>query len=637
MIVTQGITRPRRGGRCVAVLAGLLGLVAVMLAAAAPASAAASGSWAQTGAMTSPRTSATATLLPDGKVLVAGGFTPQAGSTASAELYDPAAGTWAATGPMTIARSGQTATLLPGGKVLVAGGIYPSEAGAASAELYDPATGTWAATGPMASAPGSGATATLLPDGSVLVAGGCCVPGPGLPTALASAQIYNPVSNTWAATASMSTGRGNATATLLGNGTVLVAGGQHIVKESSGGVTSAEIYDPATGTWHSTGTMPTGHGQATASLLPDGRVLVAGGALVSGCCGGIVAADLYNPSSGTWQAAANMNFPREGAASVVLPNGTVLMTGGYEGITPTPYLASTEIYQPATNTWTPGPDMNQGRGNHTATLLPDGQVLVAGGYAAQAEGSVLATAELYSPGTPPAPVVTSISPASGAAAGGTAVTVSGSNLSGASVSFGTKPATAASCAADSCTATSPPGSGTVDVTVHTAGGTSATSTADQFTYQAAPANLIPDPSFETAAVPSGHWHSTLARTSAVAHSGTWSLAQTTTSSHGGWDLDSDPAWYARISPASTYQASIWVRADQTVTVDLNMNLLNTAGDYDSTVSSTKTTLAANTWTQLTLTSIKPDPGEAYAAIEPHFTKATTGTVIYWDDMSLTGP
>ncbi len=172
------------------------------------------------------------------------------------------------------------------------------------------------------------------------------------------------------------------------------------------------------------------------------------------------------------------------------------------------------------------------------------------------------------------------------------------------------------------------------MTVSTAGGTSATSTADQFTYQA---NLISDPSFETSAVPGGYWRSTLALTSAVAHSGTWSLAQTTTSSHGGWDVDSDPAWYAPISPATTYQASIWVRANQTVKVDLDMNLLTTAGDYDSTVSSAKTTLAANTWTQLTLTGIKPAPGEAYAAIEPHFTKATTGTVIYWDDMSLTSP
>ena len=209
-------------------------------------------------------------------------------------------------------------------------------------------------------------------------------------------RIYDPVSNTWAATASMSTGRGNATATLLGNGTVLVAGGQHIVNESNGGVTSAEIYDPATGLWHSAGTMGTGHGLATASLLPDGRVLVAGGALQSGCCGGMVAADLYNPSTGTWQAAANMNVAREAAASVVLPDGTVLMTGGYNGITTTPYLASTEIYQPATNTWTLGPSMNQGRVGHTATLLPDGQVLVAGGDAG-GPSNAFATAELYNP------------------------------------------------------------------------------------------------------------------------------------------------------------------------------------------------------------------------------------------------
>lgn len=634
MIVTQGMRRPWRVGRSIAVIAGPLSLVVAMLASATPASAAASGSWALTGTMTSPRTSATATLLPNGKVLVAGGDSAPSDSTASAELYDPATGTWAATGQMTTARAGQTATLLASGKVLVAGGNTTGGYSTASAELYDPATGTWAATGPMVSAPGSGATATLLPDGSVLVAGGCCVPGGGLPTALASAQIYNPVSNTWAATATMSTGRDYATATLLGNGTVLVAGGRNIVNPSSGGVTSAEIYDPVTGTWHSTGTMTVGHGWATGSLLPDGQVLVAGGADLDGCCGGLVAADLYNPSSGTWQAAANMNAPRMAAASVVLPDGTVLMTGGYTGITPTPFLASTEIYQPGTNTWTPGPNMAQGREQQTATLLPDGQVLVAGG---DNQDGVLATAELYSPGTTPAPAVTGISPASGPAAGGTAVTVSGSNLSGGSVSFGTVPATAASCAAGSCTATSPPGSGTVDVTVTTAGGISAASPADRFTYQRAPANLIPDPGFEAPAVPSNYWHSTLARTSAVAHSGTWSLAQTTTSSHGGWDLASDPGWYAPISPATTYQASIWVRANQTVKADLNMDLLNTAGNHVSTVSSPSVTLSANTWTQLTLTGIKPTTGEAYAAMQPHFAKATTGTVIYWDDMSLTGP
>jgi hypothetical protein len=631
MIVTRGITRRFRSGRVVTV-AGLLGLMVAMLVTVTLASAAASGSWTLTGTMTSPRTSATATLLRNGKVLVAGGFSAQPVSTASAELYDPATGTWAPTGPMTAARSGQTATLLASGKVLVAG---PD----ATADLYNPAAGTWAATGRMTSAPGSGATATLLPDGTVLVAGGCCAQPTGLPTALASAQIYDPVSNTWAATASMSTGRGNATATLLSNGTVLVAGGQHIVNESNGGVTSAEIYDPATGLWHSAGTMATGHGLATASLLPDGRVLVAGGAALGGCCGGMTAADLYSPATGTWQAAANMNVAREVAASVVLPDGTVLMTGGYNGITTTPYLASTEIYQPATNTWTPGPSMTQGRENHTATLLPDGQVLVAGGDAG-APGNAFATAELYSPGptAPPAPVVTGVSPASGPAAGGTAVTVSGSNLSAGNVSFGTAPATRVSCAAGSCTATSPTGSGTVDVTVKTAGGVSAASAADQFTYQpAVPGNLMPDPGFETSAVPSDHWHSKLARSSAVAHSGTWSLAQTTRSSRGGWDLDSNPAWYAPITPAKTYKASIWVRATKTIKVDLNIDLLNAAGTYADSTSGPKVTLSAGTWTQLTITGIKPAADETYAATEPDFAKATTGTVIYWDDMSLTSP
>ena len=234
--------------------------------------------------------------------------------------------------------------------------------------------------------------------------------------------------------------------------------------------------------------------------------------------------------------------------------------------------------------------------------------------------------------------MTGVSPASGPAAGGTEVTVSGSNLSAGTVSFGTVAATGVSCAAGSCMATSPAGSGTVDVTVSTAGGVSAASAADQFTYQAAvPGNLIPDPGFETSAVPSDHWHSKLARSSAVVHSGTWSLAQTTESSHGGWDLDSNPAWYAPISPAKSYKASIWVRATKTVKVDLSIDLLNTAGTYVDSASGPKVTLSASTWTQLTITGIKPAAGEAYAAVEPDFARAATGTVIYWDDMSLTNP
>ena len=639
MIVIGGATRPRRGGRAATAAVILLGLVVATLVTGTGPARAATGSWTLTGSMSAARTYATATLLQNGEVLVAGGEGVNDSPLATAELYNPATGTWTLTGSMTTARQEQTATLMQNGEVLVAGGEDTNGTLLATAEVYDPATGTWAATGPMVTTAGIGATATLLPNGTVLVAGGCCTTAFG-PDALATAQIYNPATNSWTATASMSTSRAYATATLLGNGTVLVVGGENIVPGmgsgmGTSGLTSAEIYNPVTGLWQGAGTTATGHVYATASLLPSGQVLVAGGSL-DGCCGGVTGADLYTPSTGTWQAAANMNIAREYAAAVVLPDGTVLMTGGYNGITPLATLASTEIYQPATNTWTPGPDMNQHRQYHTATLLQNGQVLVAGGD----DSSALATAELYSAGTTstPAPVVTGVSPSSGPAAGGTAVTVTGSNLTGGSVAFGGTTATGVSCSASSCTATSPAGSGTVDVTVTTPGGTSATGSADQFSYTAAPpSNLIPDPGFESAGVPADYWGSRLARSTAVVHSGSWSLAQTLRSSSGGWDLDSDPGWYAPISSSKTYTAGIWVRSTATVKVNLSLDLLTSDGSYVDSATGPNVTLAAGTWTHLTVTRIKPTAGEVYGGMEPDFLKGTKRTVIYWDDMSLTSP
>jgi len=237
-----------------------------------------------------------------------------------------------------------------------------------------------------------------------------------------------------------------------------------------------------------------------------------------------------------------------------------------------------------------------------------------------------------SPPPPPAPTVTGIRPASGPAGGGTVVTVSGANLTGGSVAFGSTTATGVSCTASSCTATSPAGTGTVSVTVTTTGGTSA---AQPFTYTAAASNLVPDPGFETSAVPADFWGSTVARSSAVVHSGSWSLAQTTTSTSGGWDLDSNPSWCAPISSTHTYTATIWVRATATVKVDLNLDLLQSTGTYVDSANGATVTLAPNVWTQLTMTGIKPTSGETSAGMEPNFSKATKGTVIYWDDMSLT--
>ena len=239
---------------------------------------------------------------------------------------------------------------------------------------------------------------------------------------------------------------------------------------------------------------------------------------------------------------------------------------------------------------------------------------------------------------PPAPAVTAVSPASGPAAGGTAVTVTGTSLTGGSVAFGTAAATGASCTATSCTATSPAGSGTVNVTVTTSAGASAISAADQFTYTTtAPANLIPNPGFESAGVPSDYWGSTLARSQAVAHSGSWSLAQTLTSSSGGWDMDTNPSWYAPLSSAKSYTAGIWVYATATVKVNLSLDLLTSGGGYVNSATGPNVTLTAGTWTHLTLTGIKPASSEVYGAMEPDFLKGTKGTIIYWDDMSLTSP
>jgi hypothetical protein len=205
-------------------------------------------------------------LLPNGKVLVAGGFTSFNGILASAVLYDPATGTWSATGGLAIARAIHTATLLPNGKVLIAGG-FTGTATLASAELYDPASGTWSATGSLGAARYQNTT-TLLPNGKVLVAGGYFAGS----SALASAELYDPASGLWSATGSLVTARGQFTATLLPNGKVLVAAGY-------GGayLAGAELYDPASASWTPTGSLSTARESPTATLLANGKVLVVAG------------------------------------------------------------------------------------------------------------------------------------------------------------------------------------------------------------------------------------------------------------------------------------------------------------------------------------------------------------------------
>ncbi|MFL6417205.1 MAG: kelch repeat-containing protein [Bryobacteraceae bacterium] len=229
-------------------------------------------------------------MLPNGKVLVAGGLSFFCGCAAvSAELYDPATGTWAATGSLGQGRLSHTATLLPNGMVLVAGGQDIGSNSLASAELYEPATGTWSATGSLGAARVEHTT-TLLPNGEVLAAGGFDSSG-----ALASAELYDSTSGSWTATGSLGTGRYLQTATLLPNGKVLVTAGI----DSSGNLSpGAERYDSASGTWTATGSLATARYLHTATLLPNGKVLVAGGVETLNIGFGIVSAELYGSDLG---------------------------------------------------------------------------------------------------------------------------------------------------------------------------------------------------------------------------------------------------------------------------------------------------------------------------------------------------
>ena len=331
--------------------------------------------WTPTGSLNTPRVDYqnNSTLLPDGTVLIEGGY--DFGTLASAELYNPTNGMWTYTGSMHYARDYQTTTLLNNGRVLVAGGInFPTEVSVS--EIYDPATHAWAGTNSL-NDPRFSHTATLLANGKVLVTGGVGNGG----VKLSSAELYDPATNQWSYTGSMTTNRVFHTATLLNNGKVLVAGGQD--SDFLGG---AELYDPGQGTWTATGPMNYARESHTATLLLNGKVLVAGGV---GPAGYAAIAEMYDPASGAWSVTGSLNTPRQFHTATLLPNGKVLVVGGQGA------YDSAELYDPATGTWSPTSSLNVGRDYHAATLLANGQVLIAAGT----DPSLypLASAELYNP------------------------------------------------------------------------------------------------------------------------------------------------------------------------------------------------------------------------------------------------
>jgi N-acetylneuraminic acid mutarotase len=319
--------------------------------------------WSFTGAMTHSRSGHTATLLLNGKVLVVGG-----NPATSAELYDPATGRWSPTAPMPPPHGGDNATLLPDGRVLVVG--------ESSATLYNPTFNTWSSTAPLLQARSHHTTA-LLPDGKVLVMGGDIF-SREYPSrhAVATAELYDPATGTWSPTAPMAKARvGHATTRLL-SGKVLVVGGRNDYATFS----SAEVYDPDTGTWSFTAPMAQDRTEAHAILLRGGKVLVVGGHnnIIKGHPPTLLSsAEVYDPDTGTWSSTAPMAEARSNPTTTWLLSDTVLVTGGLtDDHRP---LASTEVYDPISGTWASTDSLREARGGHTATLLPEGKVLVAGG------------------------------------------------------------------------------------------------------------------------------------------------------------------------------------------------------------------------------------------------------------------
>ena len=304
-----------------------------------------------TGQMAIARGFDTATRLSDGRVLFAGGD-PLAWNfdgpyIASAEVYDPTTGTFRPTGSMATGRNLHTATLLADGRVLIAGGNGRGTQPLGSAELFDPTTGKFRPTGSMVVGRGFH-TATLLADGRVLITGGTSDGWTGAHF-LASAEIYDPTTGKFAATGRMADKRGNHTATRLLDGRVLVTGG---TADGAASLATAEIYDPTTGKFTAVGPMAVARTFQEATLLADGRVLVSGGDPAGWIYDGpfLSSAELYDPKTGAFVATGSMKDKLTNQTATLLPDGRVLIAGGYSGHAD---VDSAELYDPKSGAFSP--------------------------------------------------------------------------------------------------------------------------------------------------------------------------------------------------------------------------------------------------------------------------------------------
>lgn len=350
------------------------------------------GSWLRWKLMSAPRADFAATLLPSGKVLLAGGLTLPAADTASVDLFDPVTNSVTPVSPMKTARNGHSATLLPNGQVLVVGGS--GSAGGlslASAEIYDLTLNAWEPVASM-SAPRTHHTALLLQgSGKVLVVGGS--------TQTATAEVYDIVTNTWTTVPAPTNEPRPAvpTATQLPDGHVIIAGGV------TGGGSDVWVYDPHTGLmgtdrFHTNGS---GRNFATATLLGNGTVLMTGGQDSANPSGALNTTDIYDVAldsctflhCSSFSYGNPMNVGHCHHTMTTLRNGLILVAGGRCGTAES--IAVCELYDPAAKTWWPAGELQDPVGYHAAVLLGDGRVLVAGGIFPG--GTISSVTQIYAP------------------------------------------------------------------------------------------------------------------------------------------------------------------------------------------------------------------------------------------------
>ena len=424
------MTRRRKSflGLAVLLLAGQVVWGFGIAAAAEP-----TGTWRRVAKLLAARTQHTSTPLANGRVLVTGGVADGFAILSSSEIFDPSASKWSQAPPLAEARYFHTATVLPDGRVLVTGGLAPDAEGTGhstrSAEIFDPqgagGTGAWSRAADMAAARSHHA-ASVLPDGRVLVAGGENDSSQNQES-LRSAEIYQPADDTWSLAADLNVGRTDHTATPLAGGQVLVVGGYKGVPFDSSGdpLAPPELFTPdgAGGSWAPTADPGNGSlhrlGQS-ATRLPSGSVLVAGGKLNTGSSGPDGSSLLYDPASGTWATAAGLQGnPRLSHAATLLSSGKVLVVGGVSK--KGKVLATAEVFDPAAGSWAPAGKLSEARNGLRSTLLDGpgcgracGKVVVTGGgndalFGLDAVGP--GSSQVYTP----APQIVSITPERGPA------------------------------------------------------------------------------------------------------------------------------------------------------------------------------------------------------------------------------